>query len=351
MSSKVILIQNLRRMSAPKILMSNIKKIVGSANILRLKHKFSAPKPTEMIIDLSAVCNAQCPFCPRIYMPAERSKGYMTEETFAKCLDEASAFGIKIIRLYSTAEPTLHPKFDKFIDQLVAKGFYIEVSTNAFTLQKHFNALLKVDYLQYSIEGWDKESYEKYRYPLKFNRVKKNISDFWTICNENEKRPFINCNLLITQSTNLVSFMDCWGAFVDEIKVTPLLGTTYFKEGKFLTENPVEIANDYYASKQKSDFICSYPFSIVTVAFDGKIALCCADFSAELELGSINDGIHKIFSSPLLNSVREQFYSNKHDTCKDCNAFLEPTSNVKNHLIDQVTNLQHPLSYKLIPTF
>lgn len=351
MKSKVIGIKNIKDLITPRIIRSNIKKALGDPAYAKIKYKLSGISPSEMIIDLSAVCNAQCPFCPRVYMPTERSKGYMSDHIFQKCVDEAIKSKIKTIRLYSTAEPTLHPKFAKYIDQLVDNGFLVEVSTNAFTMHKHFDALMKVHFLQYSIEGWDKDSYEKFRYPLKFKKVRDNINKFWEASKDKKHRPVISCNLLITKSTDIDKFLDCWGHFVDEIKVHPLLGTTYFKEGNFLTEKPIEIKDDYFDSEKKSQFVCSYPFEVVTIAFDGKIALCCADFSAELPLGSVENGVGEIYGGPIFESVRENFYNQKHTVCKECNAFLEPTIKAREIIINRLKNSSHPLAYKLVPSF
>ena len=72
-------------------------------------------------------------------------------------------------------EPTLHPKFDEIVARLKREHFEVGVSTNAATLKQHMEALVELDTLQYSIEGWDAESYEKFRYPLKFERVRRNM--------------------------------------------------------------------------------------------------------------------------------------------------------------------------------
>jgi len=159
-------------------LSKKVANVIGYGNALKIKYFFEKPKPKEIIIDICAACNAACPFCPRLYMPEERSKGYMSLDLFKFILEEAKREGIKNIRLYSTAEPTLHPKFDEIIDLLKKDDFFVSVSTNASLLDKHLDALMKVDILQFSIEGWDKESYEKYRIPLKFDRVYANIKLF-----------------------------------------------------------------------------------------------------------------------------------------------------------------------------
>ncbi len=304
--------------------LSSARRLIPAGVRLRARHAITTPKPREMIVDLCATCNAQCPHCPRISMPEERSRGNMSPEVLDRCLAEAKAHGIRDIRLYSTAEPTLHPQFDDIIARLKREGFVISVSTNAATLKKRAEALCTVDTLQYSIEGWDKDSYEKFRYPLKFDRVRRNIAAFWELAQQRKTRPLITCNLLLTRSTDIEAFVACWGPYVDQITIGFLMGTTIWKRGKFVDERNAEISDDYFDHAVEAAGICGYPFEVVTVAYDGKLALCCEDFTAELPLGTISDGIDRMADNAALHRIRKQFYSGQPDVCAGCNFFRHP---------------------------
>lgn len=277
-----------------------------------------------MIVDLTATCNAQCPHCPRISMPEERSRGNMPAHVLERSIAEAKKHGITEIRLYSTAEPTLHPQFDEIVARLKREGFTVCVSTNAATLKQHVEALASVDVLQYSIEGWDEASYEKFRYPLKFERVRRNIAAFWEQVQGRKTRPLITCNLLLTRSTDIEAFVACWGPYVDRITVGFLMGTTVYRNGAFVDEHNPAIDDDYLEHDVVADGICAYPFEVVTVAYDGKIALCCEDFTAEMPLGTIDDGIAAIGDNVALQRVRRQFYAGRPDVCRGCNFFRHP---------------------------
>lgn len=298
---------------------------IGYGNALKIKYFFQKPKPKEIIIDICAGCNAACPFCPRLYMPEERSKGYMEIELFKFILKEAKKEGIKNIRLYSTAEPTLHPKFDEIIDLLKRDNFFVSVSTNASMLDKHIDALLKVDVLQFSIEGWDKESYEKYRFPLKFDKIYENIKLFNEKRKEKNKLLKVSTNLLLTKDTDLQKYMDLWGGLIDKFKIHFMLEATLYENEKFISRKNEKIIDKYYSfQKQTKSFGCTYPFNVLTVAFDGKIALCCNDFSASMNIGHIKEGIQNVFQSQTLNLIREEFYTQKLEKCKECSFFSKP---------------------------
>lgn len=329
-------------------LISSIKDKLPANFIPRLKSMAGLVKPHLLILDICGICNAQCPFCARKHMPEERAKGFMCDEIFHQALREAKANSVKTVRLYATAEPTLHPRFDYFIRVLKDEGFFVEVSTNAFTLKKHFETLSKVDVLQYSIEGWDKESYEKYRYPLKFNTVRKNIIDFWNYAAALPSRPKINTGLLLTRETDIKAYLDCWGEFVDEINVNFMLPTVRYAEDKFISEYQEDLKNEYLDFEYDKNFFCSYPSDSVTVAFDGKFALCCADFYAALPLGNVKDGLAEHFNSEYMVGVRQQFLTKKSTVCSGCSSYLRPADNLVASIKAQLKELDHSFKNKLI---
>lgn len=307
---------------------TKFKKLISSfisyGQILEIKHFINPPQISEIIVDIAASCNAQCPFCPRIFMPDERAKGFMSLELFEAILDEAKKNNIHTLRLYSTAEPTLHPKFDELINIAKNKNFHISVSTNASLLHNHFESLMRVDLLQFSIEGWDQESYEKYRFPLKFDRVYENIKKFHENAQTYAQKPKLTTSLLLTRNTNIARYMDLWSQFVDEVNIHFMYNPVKYETGKFVAQN-IDTSNEYYdLLKQEADFYCAYPFQIATVAYDGKIALCCDDFAAELELGNIGNGIETIYSSDTMKKIKKQFYTQQLDLCKECTRFTQP---------------------------
>jgi radical SAM protein with 4Fe4S-binding SPASM domain len=333
-------------------LSKKVANIIGYGNALKIKYFFEKPKPREIIIDICAACNASCPFCPRLYMPEERSKGYMDLDLFKFILAEAKKEGIKNIRLYSTAEPTLHPEFGVIIDLLKKDDFFVSVSTNASLLNKHLDSLMKVDVLQFSIEGWDKESYEKYRVPLKFDKVYDNIKSFHEKKLDIDNPPIVSTNLLLTRITDLKEYMSLWGDFIDNVQVHFMLEATTYENDKFISKKNIDLSDEYYEFETiKENFICGYPFNILTIAFDGKIALCCNDFSASMDIGNIKDGINQVFKSQVLESVRQEFYTQDLNKCKGCSFFTKPYVEDIDKIKQEIHLLDEKYKFKIHTSF
>lgn len=326
-----------------------IKKVVGAKNTekafkasIAMKARLAEQKPSEILLDISASCNASCPFCPRIYMEEDRKNGFMEVDLFSFALKEAKDWGIKRLKLHSVAEPLLHPKFAELIDIARSMDFYIVLSTNASTLERHFDALLKVDKLNFSVEGWDRESYERFRDPLSFDKCYDNIKDFDKLMNEKGlSMPLRSINLLLTVETDIEKFFELWGALADEIRITPMYPNAIFEDGRITGKANDELKDIFFNFEIGDTYRCAWPFYSVVVSYDGKISLCCNDFSSSFDIGNIRDGIKKIYNSPFMKKVRKEFTTNNLDICRACNVFLKPTETDQKIIDEMLGNIKH----------
>ena len=307
-----------------------IKKRVSNKTILLSKFMLGRTGfPKTLRIDITAFCNAKCPFCPRVAMPESRASGKMPIEKFTSIIEEAKVFGIKTLKLYITSEPLLHPDFSKFVNVAVENKIDVQISTNLSVLQHRLNDLRDISKLQLSIEGWDKESYEKYRFPLKYDRAKNNY-DFLV------KDPFLKkihkeIHLPITKATNLEKFFHLWGD-VDAIRIDFMQPYNDFDKTKnrFTSKYPLQLQNEIYELTETTDKICYDPFDEIVIGFDGKIHLCCLDFHAELPLGNIENGFSNVLHNFKRKSIQKEFLSGKVDTCNGCSQLMRANQDQKN---------------------
>ena len=304
-----------------------LKRKVSNKTIL--KTKFMLPKTLR--IDITAFCNAKCPFCPRVAMPEARATGKMPIEKFTSIIEEAKAIGIKTLKLYITSEPLLHPEFAQFVKIAVKNKINVHISTNLSVLQHRLNDLKEISKIQLSIEGWDKESYEKYRYPLKFDRAKNN---FKFLNNDPHlKQIYKEIHLPITKLTNLEKFFKLWGN-VDAIRIDFMQPYNDFNKlsNKFYSKYPLQLQNEIYELNEIKDKSCYDPFDEIVIGYDGKIHLCCLDFHAELPLGHIDEGFRKVLNNDKRKSIQKEFLTGKVDTCRSCSQFMRASEGQKDNL-------------------
>jgi len=297
-----------------------IEKSLGIKGSYYLRKITGKLKPDSIRIDITASCNAKCPFCPREVMPEDRKSGFMDMDLYRYILKEAKSIGIKKAKLYISSEPSVHPKFDEMVSMAKEQGFKVYLSTNASNLHKHTEAFKKADVLQFSLEGWDKESYEKYRKPLKFDRIYENMK-LYSEASEGIDQ-VKSLHIPITKETDLEKFVLLWGNFVDRLDIDFMQPMNIFTQGAMKSAYGENIKENYYNfSKMNKNFVCYDPFKEVTVGYDGKILLCCLDFSGLAELGNIKDGIRSVINHPNLKKIQKQFFTQKMDYCSDCCQF------------------------------
>ena len=122
-----------------------------------------------------------------------------------------------------------------------------------------------------------------------------------------------------------------------------------YENGKFVSKS-LDTEKEYFQlDKQTKNFYCSYPFNIITVAFDGKVALCCDDFAAELNIGNLtHNTIKEVFYSKTMNEIRNQFFSQKLDLCKECSRFTQPNKKDVDLICLQIKALEKIQHNKII---
>lgn len=169
--------------------------------------------PKEIAIDVASVCNAKCPFCTHEIIKFKnepRPTKVMSLETYSVILEQAKQAGIKYLRLYWWGEPTLNSNLNAFI-KMAKKDFYILLSTNAERMDNFFESLLDVNLLRYSIDGWDKSSFDTYRFPLSFDKVYDNVRSFYSLRNARGKKPTIKINCVVMPDTDFEAYWKLWG--------------------------------------------------------------------------------------------------------------------------------------------
>lgn len=67
---------------------------------------------------------------------------------------------------------------------------------------------------------------------------------------------------------------------------------------------------------------CAKPFRELAVRWDGSIAICCNDWRGVYKVGTVSDGIGKVWNGPALEAARRRLYLGRRDfpPCSVCDA-------------------------------
>jgi organic radical activating enzyme len=289
--------------------------------------------PLHVDIELSSLCDLNCPMC---YTTTEEFKekvgrGLLDFELYKKIIDESSKFGLYSIRLSWRGEPFLHPKIYDMIKYAKDNGIK-EVSTlthGGKLDEKNFEKLidLGLDWLTISFDGM-KETYEKIRYPLKFDEAVEKIKQYQEI----KKRKGVVKPVIKVQtvwpaiSKNPDEFYDVFNPITDQIAANPLID---------YLQNDTDIVYE-------ENFTCPQLWERLVITSDGSAVLCANDEMGSYSVGDAKtQSIFDIWHGKKLEEAREIHLKhmgvNKIDACKHCylpRKTERESAKLDNHLVN-----------------
>ena len=291
----------------------------------RTQKRLICPKPTQISIDISNFCNAACPFCQR-QISTKKLTGFMSKEIFYDILEQVKQIkSIKNFVLACYGEPLMHPDFDEFVDILKSNGYGVSFPTNFSLAHKHFNSLLKVDNIMISIEGHDKENYERLRKNLNFETTLNNLKEFDKLIKERREKglptPSREINFIINKKSKIKEFIECYQDYTDLIVVRPMVELFEWDDK---TQNIKTLKNESFhkdlfelTHKLKKN-PCTMPSYNIFVRPDGKLFLCCSDYDIGLDFGDYKNLLNNWRKNKNLNKIRKALINNKESICSNC---------------------------------
>ncbi|MGD8449364.1 MAG: radical SAM protein, partial [Desulfobacterales bacterium] len=265
--------------------------------ILYLNQQLKKP---FVFIELTSKCNFKCYYCNSNI--SIRPKGFMDQRLFYHIVDQLESISAYRVALHVDGEPTLHPKFEKFISYLNLKKIPISLATNGSLLKESY---LKLEYdlltyLSASAEDFNKRSsmnFDEYNeklsaYLRKWKELpaKQNIAlqVYLDACDSlggdevKQKLEFVHC-LLSQAGFSEVEFREDMNCFFTFRKSSGYRFTISFisivSGGLFPVGQPLERAELPKVSAEAG--FCDSGWFRMTIFWDGSLGLCCHGIQGE----------------------------------------------------------------------
>ena len=149
-------------------------------------------EPYRLWIEPTSKCNLKCIMCPNKSLEPHQI-GMMEFELFKKIIDEAKHY-VHDVNLHHRGESLLHKKLTEMIRYASKNGVISKLHTNAtlLTEKKATNIIESgLDLISFSFDGFDQQTYERYRVGANFEKTINNILRFLKIkSNLKKKKPF-----------------------------------------------------------------------------------------------------------------------------------------------------------------
>lgn len=283
--------------------------------------------PRIIEFEITNHCNFQCLMCKTGVGTALRERGYMSDETFRKVIDEIKGKGVAL-KFVGQGEPLLHEKFIDYVKLAKKNGVVCHLTTNGSLLDEMLMQKIidsGLDSIKFSFQGVDREGYRTLRQKDNFESLLEKIEKLYRMRGDKES-PYITVATSITnESEELVNaFKERCSDFCDKVEVG--ITTLEFIEIDKVRNEEAKAAllklQEVQNRNKKRYKCCNQVFDVITVRWNGDVTACCADNDGIMTLGNIYEkGIQECWNSPLQNKYREILAKSRYEEleiCKDC---------------------------------
>lgn len=298
--------------------------------------------PRHISLEISAVCNARCIFCPLFHgdepMPAPSSPS-MSNSLFEKCIKEISQWQIlpETIMLHMRGELLLDKNFPSKMEIVSQYGLTgrIAIYTNGQFLSPEIAKILckyNIRTLKVALDSANKEVYEKTRRGCKFETVRDNIIYYSQLRAKYGANTRIQVQHISTRyageedALQLYHLLKPHMAHNDELAVIM----------SHCWASPWLNAQDYILCKPSSKRVrnaCPHLYDSLIVWVDGQVPACCYDYALAVEgdLGNAAESnLLDIWNSEKRLQLHEDIASGDESRlpayCKHCIALFGETT-------------------------
>lgn len=286
----------------------------------------------QIALEIYGGCNYKCPMCPQAEGRERDFLKKMPFETFKKAVDEALDYGLEVISIQGSGEPTLHPQIGKFIKYVKDQGLRCISLTNGFRLTPQISREILesgLDSLRISAVGYDRESYHKWMSKDAFDKVRDNVIELKRINEELGNKTEINFYHLITDieqvEREVELYIENW---VKHCGINAEIWTMH-NWGGLYDEIP-------YKRPVREKRSCGRPnapyLTVRSGGLDGKhgaVVPCCFVLGQDSKavLGHLEDQtIAEVVAGKAYSDLREKHANNKFDEidyCKNCDQLYD----------------------------
>ncbi len=283
--------------------------------------------PLFYSIEATNVCNYRCTYCPQGNPNAQGfKKGQMSTVLFETILKQIIQLKpVSQVYLTGNGEPLMHPALEEFISISNKYGFIPSFSSNgALFSHERIRSLLDSGKFSLTVDfSPSKEIYESYRLGGSWNTVHANLKNLLASKKKlNRDYPKIEIRDMSTIATTSrkekeKSFFELKNLFKDfpvdrfsQLKVHRWTGNI----NQYMPTSGVK-GNKYR--------LCTHPWSLFVITWNGEVLPCCRDFGSEYVIGKVDgeDGIPDIWNNERIMALREALVGKRPDRiniCKNC---------------------------------
>ena len=310
-------------------------------------------KLQRIVIEVFGGCNYTCKMCPQ--SDPGRGKHFtrkMPLKTFEGVLDKiVPKYGKPIINLEGSGEPTMAKDLPKYVEAVKSRGLKAFMYCNGSRLNgKFMNDVVNVgiDFIRFSLIGYNKEKYLKWMNVDNFDLIKSNIKETIKFVEKTNSKCVVSTYHLITDNNQINFEVEEYKKIISEFGCFAYIWKMHNWSGNYQNANPRE------STERKS---CGRPFAPeLTVRAGGEpgrnatVTPCCQTMGPPNETKSILGHLDKetfedVYFGEKYEELREAHSEKNFDKipyCKNCD-FLYQDSEILVWSNDATAKINHML--------
>ena len=260
------------------------------------------PFPTNIDIEPTGRCNLKCVMCPQAFEGVSAEDARMIDLGLVrKVVDEAAANGVYSIKFTWRGEPALHAGLVEMVRYCKSRGVpEVQFTTNGTPYtERKIRDLIEagLDRIIFSLDGASKETVEKIRVGLDYDRTVETIRAFHRLRSETGRvKPFIRIQMVRMEQNKdeVEEFIRTWTPYADDIRFADV--TDRGQGGHLAVGDQVAVGRRR----------CPQPWQRMVVAPTGEVLPCCADWRKEWVIGDArSQSLKEIWHGPKMEAMRQ----------------------------------------------
>ena len=275
--------------------------------------------PESIVIETITGCNAKCIFCSQHEARKGLPNGTISDELFLKIAEECSK-NENVLKRFSFAfdnEPLLDKNLAWKVKHIkkVCPTVTTNITTNGILLTpervKELFEIEALDEFNISVQGIQKETYEKLMGVKTFDRVMENLNFLSTFSKTYKgKKISIEINTCLTSET-----------ISQKSQIEQFCEDKGFKPNFVVLDSRAEHVNSFVNTNSPKQYYkyCKRPFHTMVICWNGIVPLCCADYSQNCILGDLSkNSIKAVWKGNRATQARREMITGQFDIAKMC---------------------------------
>ncbi len=282
-------------------------------------------RPIRLWFDSSSYCNLKCKMCPNKALSKD-VLGTMDYDLFTRIIDQVVGY-VGDINMHHRGEPLLNPRLFDMIRYARDRDIRVRFHTNGCLMTEDKAAALidvQPDLISFSIDGFDKESYENVRIGGSFEKTVGNVMKLLELRRKAKKKlPYVVVERITFLHQEITPEIETRTAKLEKEFLDAGVNEVVAKDEFIWAEEEMEKRETPLTYKK-----CTFPWYAMVIGWNGDVTPCPQDFFAKMVMGNLAEQtVEEVWTGKPYQELREKLQNDLDSLsmCRRCDRLCRKT--------------------------